>query len=151
MTMAIPMVMTHKELRSELANTQLHIGELYHEKKDYKNAASWFKASAGNRNAAAYRSYANMLYDGQGVEKDAKVAVMWYNESATLGDAEAMFQLAWLYFNDRKSTCETTDLSRKYGTILMNSSAERGCSRAINYLKNRKPKHTMTLRSQAKF
>ena len=151
MTMAIPMTMTYDELRSELGDTQLHIGELYHEKEDYKAAASWFKASAGNGNAAAYRSYANMLYDGQGVEKNLSEAFMWYSESAKLGNSDANFQLAYILLHDYSGSW--ADIN---GSILMKSSAALGCSKAINYLHSKKntlpydfKKHPMTLRSHA--
>lgn len=178
MNKAIPMTMTYDELLSELADTQLHLGELYHQIRMYKTAITWFKASAGNGNSAAYRSCANMLYDGQGVEKNLNESIKWYSESVKLGNVDAMYQIAYIWLNDFKNT-DSPGCTDK-GKTMMEVSAKLGCVKAINYINSNKAwmrmsqgvsgkhdnmievnsalkpygkklkKHPMTLRSQSK-
>lgn len=130
-----------KEYMSNLARAQLSIAIKYYNEDDYHNAARVFRSSGEIGNTEAQRSYANMLYDGQGVEKNHSEALIWYKKAAERGNAKAMYQLAYMYLNDSES-------SRTLGMRWMKSSAKLGCVDAVGYLyKNPSKKHPMMLRS----
>jgi soluble lytic murein transglycosylase-like protein len=59
------------------------------------------RGSAMRVDVAALRSEARAYEHGEGVTKDARKAVQLYCEAARLGDAEAQFNLGWMYANAR--------------------------------------------------
>ena len=131
---------------SDIARAQLTIAIKYYNEGDYETAARVFKSSGEIGNTDAQRSYANMLYDGQGVEKDLDQAFTWYKKAAESGNAKAMYQLAYMCLNNRGESYRTL------GVSFMKSSAKLGCLDAIVYLsKNPSKKHPMTLRSDSCF
>jgi len=132
-----------KEYMSDIALAQLTIANKYYNEGEYGTAARILRSSGEIGNTEAQRSYANMLYDGQGLEKDLDQAFTWYKKAAEGGNAKAMYQLGYMYLNDRhESRAKTLGLS------LMKSAANLGCAEAIVYLyKNNSKKHPMMLRS----
>ncbi|MES2960115.1 MAG: transglycosylase SLT domain-containing protein [Pseudomonadota bacterium] len=58
-------------------------------------------AQGGKAAAALLRTQAAALEHGEGVVKDAALAATLYCQAARLGDAEAQFNLGWMYANGR--------------------------------------------------
>lgn len=66
-------------------------------KKDYGEAAKWFKRAAAQGLAPAQYRLAALYEQGNGVKKDLARARIWYERAANLGNVKAMHNLAVLY------------------------------------------------------
>lgn len=81
---------------------QYNIGINYYDgkgvKKDYIEAARWFRRSAEQGFPFAERQLGRMYYEGEGVEKNNEEAFKWYNKAAEHGDASAQGLLGLMYY-----------------------------------------------------
>jgi soluble lytic murein transglycosylase-like protein len=65
------------------------------------NAMARAETSAAPERSAMLRAEALSLEHGEGVPKNADLAVQKYCEAARLGDAESQYRLGWIYANGR--------------------------------------------------
>ena len=75
------------------------------------------------------RSEALALENGEGVERDPERAARLYCDAARLGDAEAQFNLGWMYANGRG--VERSDATAAY---FFHAAAEQGLEQAVRML-----------------
>lgn len=75
------------------------------------------------------RSEAQALENGEGVERDPTRAAQLYCDAARLGDAEAQFNLGWMYANGRG--VERSDATAAY---FFHAAAEQGLEQAVRML-----------------
>lgn len=72
---------------------QDHLGLMYHQgngvKRDFREAARWFRLAADQGNTDAQTSLGVMYQDGEGLPKDHVQAHMWYNLASAGGDLSA--------------------------------------------------------------
>ncbi len=80
---------------------------------------------AGAGNAAAQTLVAEMMMKGQGVKRDVKSAIFWYQKAAEGGDPPAMFQYALLLMDGRQ-----VPRDKKKADEFMRKAAEAGNSSA---------------------
>ena len=75
------------------AKAQYNLGMLYYSGegvgRDLKEAAMWYRKSAGQGVPQAQYSLANCYYKGEGVQQDNKEAVRWYRAAADQGLEDA--------------------------------------------------------------
>ena len=62
--------------------------------KSLAEAARWSRLSALAGNAEGQTVYAKLLFAGEGVAKDPREAVRWFQKAAALGDTQAAESLA---------------------------------------------------------
>jgi TPR repeat protein len=58
-------------------------------KKDFAEAAKWFRKAAAQGNAIAMNNLGYMYEQGNGVKKDYAEALKWYQKAAELDDEAA--------------------------------------------------------------
>jgi soluble lytic murein transglycosylase-like protein len=75
------------------------------------------------------RSEAQALENGEGVERDPERAAKLYCEAARLGDADAQFNLGWMYANGRG--VERSDANAAF---FFHAAAEQGLEQAVRML-----------------
>ncbi|MBR4665552.1 MAG: protein kinase, partial [Lentisphaeria bacterium] len=66
-------------------------------RKDYSQAAVYFRKAAERGNARAQHNLGDCYDNGKGVEKNHSEAVKWYCKAAEQGDAEAQCALGYCY------------------------------------------------------
>jgi len=71
------------------------------DKKDYIEAAYWYKKAAKQGLASAQYNLAVMHYSGTGITKDYKQAVFWYKKSAIQDYRLAQYNLALMYYEGK--------------------------------------------------
>ncbi|KAK8846346.1 hypothetical protein M9Y10_020356 [Tritrichomonas musculus] len=76
------------------ADTLFFIGNFLFENDSANEAADYFKDSADRGNVDAMLKYADMLYEGVGVDIDKESACSYYYKAAEEGNAEAMYKYA---------------------------------------------------------
>ena len=78
---------------------QLIMGHLYIEKKDYKQARKWIDMSIEQGNAIAMTRLGSLYQSGEGVDKNIKQAIQWYEKAASQKNPStmAMLLLSYLY------------------------------------------------------
>lgn len=62
---------------------------------DQDRAVLLMKAAAEAGHPPAMRRWGDLLYDGEGVERDILAAIDWYRRAAEAGNAIGMYSLAW--------------------------------------------------------
>jgi hypothetical protein len=67
-------------------------------KEDAKQAMTWYRKAADQKQKAAYNAIGNLYRTGNGVNSDAKEALRWYRLGAEAGDAQAMLNVGNCYF-----------------------------------------------------
>jgi uncharacterized protein len=80
------------------SDAQFKLGGVYYSgtalvKKDFVEAARWFRRAALQGHAGAEFCLASQLAAGEGVAQDYTEAVKWFGLAASQGDAEAQFRL----------------------------------------------------------
>jgi TPR repeat protein len=75
------------------------------------------------------RSQALALENGEGIERDAAAAAKLYCEAARLGDAQAQFNLGWMYSNGRG-----VERSDQWAAFFFHAAAEQGYEQAQRML-----------------
>ncbi len=78
--------------------SQLTLGEIYYNKKDYVKSFKWYKLRAKQGNAMAQRNIGNMYLIGRGTTKNAKKACKWFKLAAERDDTIAQAILGRLYY-----------------------------------------------------
>lgn len=81
------------------ATQQVHVGDIYSQKEEYKDAMSWYKKAGDNNYAPAWMKIGLMYFRGRGVSADPKEAFKWVKKAADSGDPEGMANLGVLYMN----------------------------------------------------
>ena len=80
------------------------MGEYYRQgkavKRDYAEAARWFRQSADQNDIRGLRALGKACYKGEGVPLDHAIAMDLYLKAAEGGDQEAMFLLGEAYANE---------------------------------------------------
>ena len=66
--------------------------------KDMKQAFTWYKKAADQKQPAAYNSIGNIYRLGNGVEQNPTEALRWYQLGADAGDAQAMLNVGNCYY-----------------------------------------------------
>lgn len=83
------------------AAAQKLLGDLYASgqgvRRDYKEAAEWFRKAAEQGHAAAQNSLGELCEAGQGVKTSEAEAAAWYRKAAEQGLAGAQYNLAVLH------------------------------------------------------
>lgn len=80
------------------AESQNSLGSIFLEDRDFKQAIYWFEKASAQSNAQAVNSLAYMYDLGLGVPRDRKKGFDLYSQAADLGWAEAMLNLAAMYW-----------------------------------------------------
>ena len=86
--------------------TQLLLGIFYSDwdwgkKKDYTEAAKWYRKAAEQGNSAAQERLGSLYCLGKGVRQDSVEAEKWYRKAAEQGYAPAQFDLGLLYYGNK--------------------------------------------------
>lgn len=76
---------------------QLALGMKYDERKDYAEAAKWYRKAAEQGLATAQYDLGFMYYKGRGVPRHYSEAFKWYRKAAEQGHAGAQCYLAYMY------------------------------------------------------
>lgn len=80
------------------SHAQLNLGNRYARgtgcRRDYSEAARWWRRAAEQGDPTAQRNLAILCYKGQGVPHDESEAAKWWRRAAEQGDAFAQFSLA---------------------------------------------------------
>ncbi len=72
-------------------------GVVAYNKKDYSEAAKWYRKAAEQGHAGA-QNWLGVLYErGHGVSPSWSEAVKWYRKAAEQGEVNAQFSLGWCY------------------------------------------------------
>lgn len=71
-------------------------GKEFYDKKDYKNAISYYKQAAEMGSQDAMFSLGGCYFDGNGVEEDWDEAEKWYRIAGELGNGEAWYQIGFM-------------------------------------------------------
>jgi len=123
---------------------QNSIGSIYQAEKRYTEAMSWYQKAADQKHALAINNMA-YLYDlGLGVPQDRQKGHDLYMQSASLGWAEAMFNLANMYGAgqlgevDYHKAYVWCSRSKKYAEPGSYTVQERS-SQCLEYLKDKLP------------
>ena len=72
-------------------------GRAAYDKKDYTEAAEWYRKAADQGFAGAQNNLGTMYHDGHGVSQDYNEAVVWYRKAAEQGLAAAECNLGNMY------------------------------------------------------
>jgi len=87
------------------ATAQLWLANMYRRgygvKRNYAEAARWYRAAAEQGEPSAMYNYAVHLRDGVGVTADAAEASRWFQRGAESGHPESMLNLGLRYFHGR--------------------------------------------------
>ena len=82
---------------------QVVLGMMYHEgkdvKKDFKEAARWWKMAADKNDPSAQSHLGTLYVLGEGVKKDYGEAIKLYRRAADNGNSEALYNLGTMYAN----------------------------------------------------
>lgn len=74
---------------------QFSLGDMFEEgrgvKKDFIEAAKWFRSAADQGHAEAQCRLGFMHHNGQGVKQNDKEAAKWFQLAADQGHAEALY------------------------------------------------------------
>lgn len=102
-----------------------YYGDYDNTKKDLKEAFQLFEKAAIKGHHGAANFVANMLYDGEGVNRNQLLALEWYKKAAMLGDRHGAYNLANTYM-------EGTIVARDETAAIHNFTiaAERGSEKA---------------------
>ena len=80
-------------------------GDKYYEgigvRREFHEAAKWYRMAAEEGNAEAQNMLAYMLYNGQGVEKNLTEAFKWFSMAANQGFLSSQFWVGYLYHTGR--------------------------------------------------
>ncbi len=80
---------------------QVELGMRYHEgkdvRKDFKEAAKWWKRAADKNDPSAQSHLATLYVLGEGVKKDYGEAIKLYRKAADNGNSEALYNLGTMY------------------------------------------------------
>ena len=79
------------------AKAQCWFGYTWFNKKDYAQAAVWFRKAAEQGDAEAQSAIGHAYYYGRGVAQDYSEAARWYHLSANQGNAAAQSMLGFMY------------------------------------------------------
>ena len=94
--------LTQKAQQGDI-KSQVELGFMYHEgkggKKDFKEAAKWWKMAADKNDPAALSHMGTIYALGEGVKKDYKQAINYFQKAAKLGNSEALYNLGVFYAN----------------------------------------------------
>ncbi len=125
-----------KQVSATLSNTDYFAkGKEAYNKKDYAEAAKWFRPAAeqGNSSAQAYFGY--MYSKGLGVTKDNVEAVKWYRKAAEQGNASAQHNLGVMYENGYGVAKDYTEAVKWYRKAAERGDASAQCNMGVMYTK----------------
>lgn len=81
------------------------LGELYWEKKEYKQSLKWYERCVDSYTYCSF--YIGLAFaNGYSVPQDYKKAIHWYSKSAKDGNMDSARNLAWLYENGQGTSID---------------------------------------------
>ncbi len=123
-----------KQVSATLSNTDYYAKGLEaYNKKDYAEAAKWFRPAAeqGNSSAQAYFGY--MYNKGLGVTKDNVEAVKWYRKAAEQGNASAQCNMGVMYGKGYGVAKDYTEALKWYRKAAEQGYARGQCNLGLMY------------------
>lgn len=86
---------------SACVDAYYHLGECYHEIKQYSDAIKYFQFAAEQGHHLAQYIYGDYFYKGRCVEKNIEEAVKWYRRAAENGGAYGQYHLGLCHESGR--------------------------------------------------
>ena len=85
------------------AEAQYQIGQIYYcsilfDSAAREKAVEWWKKAAEQGHAEAQYQIGKCYYNGEGVEKNYKIAVEWWKKAAEQGHAETQYKIGYCYY-----------------------------------------------------
>lgn len=102
-------------------------GNEAYERKDYVEAAKWYRLAAGGNDPGAQTNLGRLYMYGQGVPRDDNQAMVWYRTAAIQGYPRAMNNIGTMYALGRGTAVDFGEALRWF-----HAAAERGHAQA-NY------------------
>jgi TPR repeat protein len=100
------------------AAAQTRLGHYYYEgrggKRDYAEAAVWYRKAADQGHAAAQSRLGDMYYSNQGVTADIRQAVRWFRLAAEQGDLLAQATLGEIFLIDHDYRVDPAEAAKWY-------------------------------------
>jgi len=81
----------------KLINEYSHKAFIHKGKKEYNEAAEYYLKAAELGHMLSQREIAELLFSGQGVQKNQQQAIAWYKKAAEQGDDYSQFALGCIY------------------------------------------------------
>ena len=94
---AKPTAVSRKPSNSD-AEVQFRTAQRFDQRRDFANAARWYRKAAEQGHVQAQTNLALMYSEGQGVKQDIREAAKWFDAAARGGDATAQYSLGLLYY-----------------------------------------------------
>ncbi len=92
------------------------LGDLYSEgeKKDYREAAKWFRRAADGHNARSMTELGGMYYFGRGVPQNYGDAAYWFGQAADSREPAGAYNLGMLYENGQGVSKDLSKAEKYY-------------------------------------
>jgi TPR repeat protein len=122
------------------SNAQQHLGSLYYNNKEYKNAFKWTYKSALQGNYRAQNNLGVLYTNGIGVKTNYKDAFTWFSLSANQGSEQAQYFLG-IFYKEGRYIKKNNAMAVKW----LNKSSKQGNENAQIVLNKMMKEYTFTL------